>query len=222
MRQLTRIASDLHRQRDWPAPASNAQRNGSPGHGQDRRLRAQRSPDHACAPITPPPAAHEPQPPSDHQEVVMNPIRHSHLIRRVARLLAGLTALLRSITTGPAALAAQLRPDPPAWLGRLAARLHFPPASAGWDKHPPLPGQAHGHGALTGGMAGWQITLIVGATTVLAAVLAVIARRMRAGRRRATATTVGAMTTSSAVPRGLSRGSETAAPAPAQPTRRSP
>jgi hypothetical protein len=41
MRQLTRIAGDLHRQRDWPAPASNAQRSGSPGHGQDRRLRAQ-------------------------------------------------------------------------------------------------------------------------------------------------------------------------------------
>ena len=127
----------------------------------------------------------------------MNPIRHSHLIRRVARLLAGLTALLPSITAGPAALAAQLRPDPPGWLGRLAAGLHVPPASAGWDKHP-LPGQAHGDGALTGGMAGWQITLIVGAATVIAAVLAVIARRMRAGRRRAAATNAGAMTTSSA------------------------
>jgi hypothetical protein len=112
----------------------------------------------------------------------MNAIRHSHLIRRVAGLLAGLAAaLLPSVTTGPAASAAQLRPDPPGWLERLAAGLRFRLASAGWDKHPPLPGQAHVHGALAGGMAGWQITLIAGAATVLAAVLGVIARRMRAG-----------------------------------------
>jgi hypothetical protein len=118
----------------------------------------------------------------------MNPIRHSHLIRRVAGLLVGSTAaLLPSITTGPAALAAQLRPDPPGWLERLAVGLRVPPASAGWDKHSLLPGQAHVHGALAGGMAGWQITLIAGAATVLAALLAVIARKMRAGRRRATA-----------------------------------
>jgi hypothetical protein len=154
----------------------------------------------------------------------MNPMRHSHLIRRVTGLLAGLTALLAQVTTGPAALAAQLRPDPPAWLNRLAVPLSFPPAPTGWDKHPPLPGQAQVHGTLAGGMAGWQITLIAGAATVLAAVLAVIARRMRAGRRRATATTVGATTTSGAVPRGLPRGSETASPSssPAQPIRRSP
>src|SRR4029077_15756119 len=69
-----------------------------------------RSPDHARAPIPPPPAAHKPRPPSDHQEVDMNPMRHSHLIRRVTGLLAGLTALLAQVTTGPAALAAQLRP----------------------------------------------------------------------------------------------------------------
>jgi hypothetical protein len=138
---------------------------------------------------------------SDHQEADMNPMRHSHLIRRVTGLLAGLTALLAQVTTGPAALAAQLRPDPPAWLNRLAVPLNFPPAPTGWDKHSPLPGQAQVHGALAGGMAGWQITLIAGAATVLAAVLAVIARRMRAGRRRATATTVGAMTTAGAVPK---------------------
>jgi hypothetical protein len=130
----------------------------------------------------------------------MNPIRHSHLIRRVAGVLVGLTALLAPVTTGPAASAAQLRPDPPAWLRRLPVGVHFPPAPAGWDKHPPLPGPAHVHAALTGGMPGWQITLIVGGATVLAAVLAVIARRMRAGRRRATTTTAEAMTTSGATP----------------------
>jgi len=132
----------------------------------------------------------------------MNPIRHSHshLIRRIAGPLAGLTALLPSITTGPAALAAQLRPDPPAWLNRLPAGAHFPPVPAGSDKHPPLPGPVHVHAALAGGMAGWQITLIAGGATILAAVLAVITRRMHAGRRRATATTAEARTTSGATP----------------------
>jgi hypothetical protein len=130
----------------------------------------------------------------------MNPIRHSRLIRRVAGLLVGLAALLAPVTTGPAALAAQLRPDPPGWLNRLQAGLPFPPAPADWDKHPPLPGHAQVHGALAGGMAGWQIALIAGAATILAAVLAVIARRMRARRRRTTASTAEAVTTSVAVP----------------------
>ena len=150
----------------------------------------------------------------------MNPIRHSQLIRRIAGPLAGLTALLPSITTGPAALAAQLRPDPPAWLNRLPVPLSFPPAPAGWDRHPPLPGPAQVHAALAGGMAGWQITLIAGGATVLAAVLAVIATRMRTGRRRATATTAEAMTTSGATP-GAPPGTARP-PAPARPTRRLP
>ena len=107
----------------------------------------------------------------------MNPIRHSHLIRRVTGPLADLTVLLPSITTGPAALAALLLPDPPGWLNRLAVPPNFPPTPAGWDKHPPLPGPAHIHAALVGGMAGWQITLITGGATVLAAVLAVIVRK---------------------------------------------
>ena len=37
---MHRIAGDLHRQRGWPAPAGSAQHSGSPGHSQDRRLRA--------------------------------------------------------------------------------------------------------------------------------------------------------------------------------------
>jgi hypothetical protein len=150
----------------------------------------------------------------------MNPIRHSHLIRRVAGPLAGLTALLSSITTGPAALAALLLPDPPGWLNRLAVPLNFPPAPAGLDKHPPLPGPAHIHAALAGGMAGWQIILIAGEATVLAAVLAVIVRRTHTGRRRATATSAEAMTTSGTTPGGYP--GVPRPPAPAQPTRKSP
>jgi hypothetical protein len=195
----TALAGDLHSKRVWPTPSGSAQRNGCPrlarpgGYPPGSEPRSRTCTDH------PPPAAHKPQP-NHHQEAVMNPIRHSHLIRRVTGPLAGLTALLPSITTGPAALAALLLPDPPGWLNRLAVPPNFPPAPAGWDKHPPLPGPAHVHAALAGGMAGWQITLIVGGATVLAAVLAVIATRMHAGRRRATATTAEARTTSGATP----------------------
>jgi hypothetical protein len=197
---MHRIAGDLHRQRGWPAPAGSAQQSGSLRHGQDRRLRARHGAQITHAPRSPRRQQRTNLRPSDRQEAVMNPIRHSHLIRRAVGLLASLTALLAQVTTGPAASAAQLRPDPPGWLERLPVGLRFPPAPAGWDKHPPLPGQAQVHRALADGMAGWQITLIVGAATVLAALLAVTASRIRAGRRRIPATTGEAVTTSGAVP----------------------
>jgi len=93
----------------------------------------------------------------------MNPIRH---LRRLAAALAGLAgALLASAATAPAAFAAISPPLPP-----------------GWNKHPPLP--AHTHTVAVGGMSGWQITLIAAAAALLAAVLAVIADRIRAARRR--------------------------------------
>jgi hypothetical protein len=95
----------------------------------------------------------------------MNPIRRFRLIRRVAGVLAGLAALLASITTGPADFAAQLRPDPPGWLKRAPVPVHLPPLPPGWNKHPPLPGPAHVHAALVGGMPGWQITLIAAAAS---------------------------------------------------------
>ena len=113
----------------------------------------------------------------------MTPIR----IRRVASVLTGLAATLLPITTGPAAVASQLRPDPPGWLTKRAqVPVHLLPLPPGWNKHPPLPGPAHA--ALTGGMHGWQITLIAAAVAVLAAA-AILAGRMRAARRRAKATT---------------------------------
>jgi hypothetical protein len=144
-----------------------------------------RNPDHARAVITPPPATGNrqprPRPPGGRHQ----PIRRSRLIRRVAGVLTGLAATLAPITTGPAAVASQLRPDPPGWLNRRApGPVHLPPLPPGWNKHPPLPGPAHA--ALTGGMPGWQITLIA-AAAVLAAAAAVRAGRMRAARRRATA-----------------------------------
>jgi hypothetical protein len=112
-----------------------------------------------------------------------------HRIRptpRLACILAGLaSALLALAVAAPAALA---RPRP-----------HLPP---GWNKHPPLPpGHVVGrvskvpvHTALTGGMPGWQITLIAAGAALLAAVLAVLIDRARAARRPATASAASAMT----------------------------
>lgn len=136
----------------------------------------------------------------------MNPIHPSQLTRRVAGVLASLAPLLASITTGPAAVASPLPPGPHWWSNpepapaqlqppvHLPHPLHLPP---GWIEHPPLPGPAHVHAALAHGMPGWQITLITVGAAVLAAVLAVLARRMRAARR-VTATTAEAKTTSGA------------------------
>jgi hypothetical protein len=57
-----------------------------------------------------------------------------------------------------------------------------PPLPPGWNKRPPLP--THVHALATGGMPGWQITLIAAAAVLLAAALAVLATRIRATRRR--------------------------------------
>ena len=89
----------------------------------------------------------------------MNPI-HCLLIRRVAGVLTGLAAPPAPITTGPAAVASQLRPDPPGWLKRAPGPVHLLPLPPGWNNHPPLPSPAPAHAALATGMPGWQITLI--------------------------------------------------------------
>jgi hypothetical protein len=132
------------------------------------------------------------------EEVVMNPICRSSLIRRAAAVLTGLAAPLAPITTGSAVLASPFRADPPGWFQRLPVPAHLPPLPPGWYKHPPLPGPAPVHTAPAGGIAGWQITLIAAGATVLTTVLAVIAARRRAARRNATTTSTQAMTASGA------------------------
>src|SRR5215831_11902093 len=95
----------------------------------------------------------------------MNRTRH---IRRLAGVLAGLAgAVLAVAAAAPAALASQLRPDPPWWLRHWALPVHTPPWPPGLVKHPPLlPGQVAGpvpvyqvpaHTAVIGGLPGWQI-----------------------------------------------------------------
>jgi hypothetical protein len=91
------------------------------------------------------------------QEDVMNHIR---TIRRLACILAGLaTAVLASAATIPAAFAIEV----------------------------PAPGGPYGHTVttgLSGGMAGWQITLIALGAALAAATLAVVLDRAVRARRR--------------------------------------
>jgi hypothetical protein len=90
----------------------------------------------------------------------MYPIRR---IRRLACILAGLTATTVALAAAaPGALASPPPPDPG-------------PAGA-------VPAPAI-QTVVTGGMPGWQITLIAAGAALLAAVLAVIFDRTRAAHR---------------------------------------
>jgi hypothetical protein len=93
----------------------------------------------------------------------MKPIR---TIRRLAGILAGLAtaALAFAAAAAPAALATLPPPEPAA-----------PPGVT-----PPV--VIH-----TGGMAGWQITLIAAGAALLTAVLAILLDRARTARRHMTA-----------------------------------
>ena len=114
----------------------------------------------------------------------MNPIRH---VRRLAGVLAGLAcAWLGLAIATPAALA--IGPPPPVGPGGYI----IPSAEPGRNMHPPLPYghwtgpvyKAPAHTVVVGGMPGWQIALIAAGAALLAAVLAVLADRARAARRR--------------------------------------
>ena len=134
----------------------------------------------ACWPLT--------RPTPDEQEIVMSRIRH---IRRLAGVLAGLAgALLAFAVAAPAALASQLRPDPPWWLRHWALPAHPRAGPPGLVRHPPLPpGQVTGpvpvypvpaHTAGTSGTP-WQIAVIAaGAALAVATVLVLLDRAARA------------------------------------------
>jgi hypothetical protein len=85
-------------------------------------------------------------------------------IRRITATLAALaTAMLAFAAESPAAFATRLPP----------------PGGAGGSAPAPPPI----HTIITGGMPGWQITLIAAAAALLAAVLAVFLERARASPR---------------------------------------
>jgi hypothetical protein len=108
-------------------------------------------------------------------------------IQRCLAVLAGPTATLIVLAAAAPASSRPLPPDgwpqPPAWLrhphlppGHIHQPVHLPPA--------PVPVRA----IVSGGMPGWQITLIAATAALLAAVLAVLADRT-ARRRAATGAT---------------------------------
>jgi hypothetical protein len=107
----------------------------------------------------------------------MNGIRH---VRRLASVLAGLAGvLLASAAAVPAAFAATNPiPDPGGYIGDPYIGTHpvaaVPPAAV--------------HVVSTGGMPGWQITLIAIGAALLAATVAVLLDRGRAARRQPIAT----------------------------------
>ena len=97
----------------------------------------------------------------------MNPIR---TIGRLACTLTGLAAALAAaVAVAPAASAATRRNPPPGELSR------FEPV-------------AHTFNGVTGGMTGWQITLIAIGAAIAGAVLALLLDRARAAHRHRPAT----------------------------------
>jgi hypothetical protein len=130
----------------------------------------------------------------------MNRIRFH--ARRFAGLLAGLAGTLLALSAGaPAAFA--MTPPPISEGGGagspVPARVHtwVGPPSGPLSRFQPGPVQlsrpphhtsvpAHVHAAMTGGMPGWQITLIAIGAALAAAMVAVILDRVRAARHRLT------------------------------------
>src|SRR5215470_8076193 len=93
-----------------------------------------------------------------------------HHIRRLTRVLAGLAGALAGFAAAPAALAGE-RPPP----GPLSRFEPGPVQLAQPGNHTAV--SPHLHAALTGGMPGWQITLIAIGAALAAAALAVLLDR---------------------------------------------
>jgi hypothetical protein len=128
---------------------------------------------------------------------------HVHA-RRLAGLLAGLAGTLLALSAGAPAAFALPRPHPgpprpargpgspvPAHAmvrlpGGVLSRLEGPVQFTPQRPHTAVP--AHIHAAVTGGMAGWQITLIAIGAALAAATLAVLLHRALTARRRVSAT----------------------------------
>jgi hypothetical protein len=108
------------------------------------------------------------------RKAAMKPI---HPIGRAASILTGLAAALLAFSAAPTALAA------PAGIGPVGGSPALPGPNLGG--YPPAPVQIHT--IITGGMPGWQITLIAAAAAILTAAAAVILDRARTGRRHPTA-----------------------------------
>jgi len=102
-------------------------------------------------------------------------MNHLPAIGRLAVIVAGLAGALLALCAGAAsAFAAVLAP--------LGGDPHGRPGQPGPAASPPLP--AHAPTPVTGGMPGWQISLLVAGAVLLAAALAAAAYRIRSARQR--------------------------------------
>jgi len=105
----------------------------------------------------------------------MNPIR---TIRRLATTLTGLAVALAAAVAGTPAAFAQPSPPP----GPPGEIIRFGPLLV------PHTIPAHTHAVTTGGLAGWQITLIAVGAAILAAIVTVLVHRARTARSHRPAT----------------------------------
>jgi hypothetical protein len=96
----------------------------------------------------------------------MNGIRH---IRRLAGVLAGLAGVLLAFGATPA----------------FASVPHSDPGGPAGELPPAFPAPTHTITLITGGMPGWQITLIAIGAALPGATVAVLLDRVRATRRNA-------------------------------------
>jgi hypothetical protein len=103
-------------------------------------------------------------------------------IRRICRSLSGMPRRVGALFASAAAAPTALATAPPLPLGHVAGPAYKVPAT--------IPA----HTTVTGGMPGWQITLITATAVLLAAALALSAYRMRSGRPRVGTSTAEVMT----------------------------
>ena len=112
-----------------------------------------------------------------------------HRIRRSVRVLAGLFAgALAALAVGVTAALVTSASPPPSPVGRrfMLITIRPGPELPGGTAASPFPAPAHP--AVSGGMPGWQITLIAIGAALLIAAVALLLDRAWTTRRRPTAT----------------------------------
>jgi hypothetical protein len=120
------------------------------------------------------------------KEVVMNRI---HRIRRSVRVLAVLFAgAITALAVGMTAALVTSASPPPSPAGSSVTLIGIRPGNGlpGGTAASPVPAPAHP--AVSGGMPGWQITLIAIGAALLVAAVALLLDQARTARRRPTAT----------------------------------
>jgi len=114
-----------------------------------------------------------------------------HRIHRSVRVLAGLFAgAIAALAVGVTAALVTSASPPPSQVGRRFTLITIRPGNGLPGGTAASPAPAPAHPAISGGMPGWQITLIAIGTALLVAAVALLLDRARIARRRPTATVV--------------------------------